>query len=80
VHHIRCDNTGENRALEIACIDKELGIVFEYTAPGTPQQNGIVERAFATTLGKTRVIMNGAGFDEKNAIYSGWKQQIQLPI
>jgi len=43
VYHIRCDNAGENRALESACIDKELGIVFEYTAPGTPQQNGVVE-------------------------------------
>ena len=42
-----------------------MGIVFEYTAPGTPQQNGVVERAFATMLGKTRAIMNGAGFDEK---------------
>ena len=56
VDHIRCDNAGENRALESACIDKELGIVFEYTAPGTPQQNGVVERAFATMLGKTRAI------------------------
>jgi len=34
----RCNNAGENRALESACIDKELGIVFEYTAPGTPQK------------------------------------------
>ena len=38
VHHIRCDNVGENQAFEDACIDKELGIVFEYTAPGTPKQ------------------------------------------
>jgi len=30
-----------------------------------PQQNGVVERAFATMLGKTRAIMNGAGFDKK---------------
>ena len=51
--------------LESACIDNELGIVFEYTAPGTPQQNGVIERAFATMLGKKRAIMNGAGFDEK---------------
>ena len=65
VQHIRCDNAGENRALEDLCIEKDLGIVFEYTAPGTPQQNGVVERAFATMLGKTRAIMNGAGFDEK---------------
>jgi len=65
VHHIRCDNAGENRVLEIACIDKEYGIVFEYTVPGTPEQNGIVERAFVTMLGKTRTIMNGAGLDGK---------------
>jgi len=51
VHHIRCDNAGENQALEIVCIDKELCIVFEYTAPGTPQQNGAMERAFGTMLG-----------------------------
>jgi len=51
--------------------------VFEYAAPRTPQQNGVVERAFATMLGKTRAIMHGAGFDEKNVIYSGWKLQIQ---
>ena len=56
-------------------LKKELGIVFEYTAPGTPQQNGVVERAFATMLGKTRAIMKGAGFDEKKDICFGQKQQ-----
>ena len=65
VEHIRCDNTGKNCALEYLCIEKDLGIIFEYTALGTPQQNGVVERAFATMLEKTRAIMNGAGFDEK---------------
>ena len=75
VQCIRCDNAGENQALEKECIERELGIVFEYTAPGTPQQNGVVERAFATMLGKTRAIMNGAGFDEKNDICFGQKQQ-----
>jgi len=61
------------------CIDKELGIIFEYTATRTPQQNGIVERAFVTMLGKTRAIMNGTGRDEKYVIYSGWKQLTQSP-
>jgi len=65
VEYIRCDNAGENCALEDECIEKDLGIIFKYTAPGTPQQNGVVERAFVTMLGKTRAIMNGAGFDEK---------------
>ena len=58
-------------------LKKELGIVFEYTAPGTPQQNGVVERAFATMLGKTRAIMNGAGFYEKKDICFGQKQKTQ---
>ena len=39
-----------------------MGISFEYTAPQTPQQNGIVERLFATLSGKTRAMMNHAGF------------------
>jgi len=65
VEHIRCDNVGENHALEDACIEKDLRIIFDYTALGMPEQNGVVERAFATMLEKTRAIMNGAGFDEK---------------
>ena len=43
---IRCDNAGENKVLERESDKSELGIIFEYTAPGTPQQNGVVERAF----------------------------------
>jgi len=52
IEHIRCENAGENLALEDLCIEKDLGIIFEYTAPGMPQQNGVVERAFATMLEK----------------------------
>ena len=33
--------------------------------PGMPQQNGVVERAFAKMFGKTRAIINGTGFNEK---------------
>ena len=40
----------------------DLGIIFEYTAPGTPQQCGVVERAFVTVMEKARAIMNHAGF------------------
>ena len=44
-------------------LDKnELGIIFEYTAPGTTQQNGVVERAFVTMMGRARAMMNHAGF------------------
>ena len=40
----------------------ELGIIFEYTAPGTPQQNGVVERVFVTAMGRARAMINHAGF------------------
>ena len=59
---MRCDNAGENKVLERESDKKELGIIFEYTAPGTPQQNGVVERAFVTVMGRTRAIVNHAGF------------------
>ena len=59
---IRCDNAGENEVLERESDKNELGIIFEYTAPGTPQQNGGVERAFVTVMGRARAMMNHAGF------------------
>ena len=59
---IRCDNAGENKVLERESDKNELGIIFEYTAPVTPQQNGVVERAFVTVMGRARAMMNHAGF------------------
>ena len=59
---IRCDNAGENNVLERESDKIDLGIIFEYTAPGTPQQNGVVERAFVTVMGRARAMMNHAGF------------------
>ncbi|KAG7340680.1 integrase core domain containing protein [Nitzschia inconspicua] len=64
VKTIRCDNAGENKMLEQACRKQGLQIVFEYTAPGTPQQNGVVERKFATLFGKVRSMNNGAGLHD----------------
>jgi hypothetical protein len=52
IHHvvkiICCDDAGENKTLEMHCVQKQLGINFEYTSPGTPQYNCDVERKFAT--------------------------------
>ena len=59
---IRCDNAGENKVLERESNKNNLAIIFEYTAPGTPQQNGVVERAFVTVIGQSRAMMNHAGF------------------
>ena len=60
---IRCDNMVENKSLE-----KELSgknIKFEYTASGTPQQNGVVERAFATLYNRIRSMMYSAGIGKE---------------
>jgi hypothetical protein len=58
---IRCDDAGENRSLDKACQEARLGIQFEFTAPGTPQRNGRVERKFATHYGRVRAMFNHAG-------------------
>ena len=57
-----CDNAGENEVLERESDKNELGIVFEYTGPGIPQQNGMVERSFVMVMGRARAMMNHAGF------------------
>ena len=59
---IRCDYAGENKVLERESDKNELGIILEYTTPGTPQQNGVVERALATVMGRARAMMNHAEF------------------
>ena len=53
---IRCDNAGEDKVLERESDKDELGIIFEYTAPGTLQQNGVEERAFVMVMGRARVV------------------------
>ena len=62
VRFIRCDNSQENQSLERRLDQDGMGIIFEYTARGTPQQNALVERAFATVMGRGRAMMNFAGF------------------
>ena len=32
------DNSGEDKSLQQECDKAHLGIIFEFTAPGTPQQ------------------------------------------
>ena len=50
--------------LATTCKREGLGIDFEFTAPGTPQLNGVVEREFATLFGRVREMMNEAKFPE----------------
>ena len=62
---IRCDNAGENKEMNKMMTEAELGINFEYTAVDTPQQNGVVERAFATLYGRVRAMINYAKLNEE---------------
>ena len=64
IKYISLDNSRENRSLQKECDKQNLGIIFEFTAPGTPQQNPIVERKIPTLMGRSRAMMLTAGFSQ----------------
>ena len=66
VKNIRLDNSGENRSLQKECEKQNLGIIFEFTVPGTPQQNSVVERKIPTLMGRSRAMMIEAGFSQQD--------------
>ena len=51
--------------LEDATKETKLGIKFKFTSPGTPQQNRMVKRAFATLYGCIRSMLNKVGFTKQ---------------
>jgi hypothetical protein len=67
VKFICLDNAGENKSFSEFCKrNPDLAhITFEFTAPGTPQQNGAVERSLATMYGKVRAMLNHAGSNQE---------------
>ena len=66
IKYIRLDNSGENKSLQKECDKQNLGIIFEFTAPGTPQQNSVVERKIPTLMGRSRAMMLTAGFSQQD--------------
>src|SRR5210317_14677 len=52
VRYIRMDNAGENNTLAKTLNNSPYDIRVEFTSPNTPEQNGVVERAFAALYGK----------------------------
>ena len=52
VKYFHCDNARENKKLEEKSNAEGLGIIFEYTTTGTPQQNAYVKRAFPMIMGQ----------------------------
>ena len=65
IKRIRLDNSGENRSLQKECDKTNLGIIFEFTAPATPQQNSVAERRIPTLMGRARAMLIQAGIDSK---------------
>ena len=66
VKNISLDNSGENRSHQKECDRKNLGIIFEFTAPGTPQQNSVAERKIPTLMGRSRAMMIQAGVSQQD--------------
>jgi hypothetical protein len=63
VKFIRLDNAGENNAkLKKGCTDRN--ITMEYTAPNTPQTNGVSERRFKTDRDRALAMMFEARLDQ----------------
>ena len=65
VKFVCMDNAGENEILQTMIKNKYLGIKIERTTPGTPQQNGVIERAFATLWVRVRSMLNAVKLDAR---------------
>ena len=65
IKRIRLDNSGENRSLQKECDKENLGIIFEFTAPGKPKQNSGAERRIPTLMGRARAMCIQAGIESK---------------
>ena len=71
VKYIRCDNAGENWKVEEKLCKLGFGITFEYTAPNTPQHNGVVERKFATLYRRVRTMFTECRLERDTQIQKG---------
>ena len=65
IKRIRLDNSGENKSMQKEYDKQNLGIIFEFTAPGTPQQNSIAERRIPMLMGRARAMLIQAGLEPK---------------
>ena len=65
IKRIRLDNSGENESLQKECNKEKLWVIFEFRAPGTPQQNSVAERRILTFMGRARAMLIQAGIDSE---------------
>ena len=73
IKRIRLDNSGESKSLQKECDKENLGIIFEFTAPGTPQQNSVAERRIPMLIGRARAMLIQAGMIQRAKENSGVK-------
>ena len=57
-----CDNDGENVDFERVYKWERIRMEFKYTAPGIPQQAGLVEWKVATLFNRVCAMLNGRKF------------------
>ena len=62
---IRCDNAGENLVMPDIMLEGNLRVRFEFTPPGSPQYNGVVERKFKTLYARVRTLLNSAQLSQE---------------
>jgi hypothetical protein len=58
------DNAAENVSLKSNLEKEGLPVEVEFTSPNTPEQNGQVERSFATLWGRVRAMLNNSGVEK----------------
>ena len=52
-----CDDAGKKRTLEENWAENSEEIHFEFMSPGTPEQNGVIERGYYTIYYQMHLIM-----------------------
>ena len=65
IMRIRLDNSPENKSLQKDCNKETFWLIFEFTAPGTPQQNSVAERRMPTLVERARAMLIQADIDSK---------------
>jgi hypothetical protein len=74
VKFVRCDNAGENKALEHHSNHVGIHVSFEYSGLRPPQRNDKVERKYQRSNGRIGAMLNGAGFkhEVRSGIWAEW--------
>ena len=62
---LRCDNGGEYTSTNFTNFCRGVGVVLSYTAPNTPQQNGVAERKIGAVVSMARCMLQRASLSSK---------------